>query len=314
MAVIRNHFIARKPGTDIAERVDVVLRKLGNPEPPLNLAAVRQLLRLDLRFYPTDDKEFSLEAVSQLMVSKMHVYRRQLLLIEAIRRFDLSALYLSKWRSIFLDPKLPDQKHRWSEAHEIGHTLIPWHGNLTFGDNRNTLSPECRRRIESEANFAAARLLFLGDRFGDEARSREPSIGTVLALQRLFGNSITTTLYRLVESAARGRPIVGLITRYPSAEPTDDNPKLATRREHFIRSPAFARHFKGVREDELFKHIQAYCKQDHWGGPLGESELVLADDNGVRQRFHFETFFNHYDALTLGVHVGFARFKVGGQP
>ena len=243
----------------------------------------------------------------------MHVYRRQLLLIEAIRRFDLSALYLSKWRSIFLDPRLPDKKHRWSEAHEIAHTLIPWHGNAAFGDNRHTLSPECRRRIESEANFAAARLLFLGDRFGDEARSREPSIDTVLELHRLFGNSITTTLYRLVESASRGRPIVGLITRHPSEEPAVDNPELATRREHFVRSPAFARHFKGVREDELFEHIAGYCKQDHWGGPLGESELVLADDNGMRQRFHFETFFNHYDALTLGVHVGLARSKLAAS-
>lgn len=311
--MIRNRFIARKPGTDIAERVDLVLRKLGNPEPPLNLAAVRRLLGLELRFYPTDDKEFSAEAVSKIMVSTMRVYRRQLLLIEAIRRFDLSALYLSKWRSIFLDPRLPDKKHRWSEAHEIGHTLIPWHGNAAFGDNRHTLSPECRRRIESEANFAAARLLFLGDRFGEEARWREPSIDTVLELQRLFGNSITTTLYRLVESAARGRPIVGLITRYPSTESADDNHEPAARREHFVRSPAFARHFKGVKEDELFKHIATYCKQDYWGGPLGESELVLADDNGVRHRFHFETFFNHYDALTLGVHVGFARFKVAAS-
>lgn len=311
--MIRNHFIARKPGTDIAERVDLVLRKLGNPEPPLNLAAVRQLFGLERRFYPTDDKEFSLEAVSKIMVSTMHVYRRQLLLIEAVRRFDLSAVYLSKWRSIFLDPRLPGQKHRWSEAHEIGHTLIPWHGNAAFGDNRHTLSPECRRRVESEANFAAARLLFLGDRFGDEARSREPSIDTVLELHRLFGNSITTTFYRLVESASRGRPMVGLITRYPSAEPTDDNPEPGARREHFVRSPAFARHFKGAQEDELFKHIAAYCKQDYWGGPLGAAELVLADDNGVRQRFRFETFFNHYDALTLGVHVGAARSKLAAS-
>ncbi|MDE0622785.1 MAG: hypothetical protein OXH83_14070 [Bryobacterales bacterium] len=228
--MIRNHFIASKPGTDIAERVDLVLRKLGNPEP-----------------------------------------------------------------------------------HEIGHTLIPWHGNAAFGDNRHTLSPECRRRVESEANFAAARLLFLGDRFSEEARSREPSLDTVLELHELFGNSITTTFYRLVESASRGRPIVGLITRYPSAEPADDNPEFGARREHFVRSPAFARHFKGVREDELFRHIAAYCKQDYWGGPLGEAELVLADDNGVRQRFRFETFFNHYDALTLGVHVGAVRSKLAAS-
>ena len=86
--MIRNHFIARKPGMDIADRMDLVLRELGNPEPPLNLAAVRRLLGLELRVYPTDDKEFSLEAVSKIMISTMRVYRRQLLLIEAIRRFD----------------------------------------------------------------------------------------------------------------------------------------------------------------------------------------------------------------------------------
>lgn len=26
--------------------------------------------------------------------------------------------------------------------------------------------------------------------------------------------------------------------------------------------------------------------------------------------FHFDTLFNHYDVLTLGLHVGVARFKV----
>ena len=34
--------------------------------------------------------------------------------------------------------------------------------------------------------------------------------------------------------------------------------------------------------------------------PLGQAELALTDDNGERHRFYFETFFNQYDALTLG--------------
>lgn len=37
------------------------------------------------------------------------------------------------------------------------------------------------------------------------------------------------------------------------------------------------------------------------GGPLGE--VVLTDDNGDRHRFYFETFFNRYDALTLGLYL-----------
>jgi len=39
------------------------------------------------------------------------------------------------------------------------------------------------------------------------------------------------------------------------------------------------------------------------GGLLGEAELILTDDNDDRHRFHFETFFNQYDALTLGRYV-----------
>jgi len=55
-------------------------------------------------------------------------------------------------------------------------------------------------------------------------------------------------------------------------------------------------------EAELFTHVAAYCGAQG-GGPLGEAELILTDDNDDRHRFHFETFFNQYDALTLGRYV-----------
>ena len=39
----------------IDRRVDKILRDLGHPEPPLRLEDVRELLRLHVSFYQTDD-------------------------------------------------------------------------------------------------------------------------------------------------------------------------------------------------------------------------------------------------------------------
>ena len=70
---------------------------------------------------------------------------------------------------------------------------------------------------------------------------------------------------------------------------------------HFIRSPAFAERFASTSRIQVFHQVAQYCGMQR-GGPLGESELLLTDDNGDPHAFHFETFFNRYDALTLGVY------------
>ena len=68
---------------------------------------------------------------------------------------------------------------------------------------------------------------------------------------------------------------------------------------YFVRSPSFLRRFPNVTECALFPEIKRYCRNSR-GGSLGESEVVLADANGSRHVFIFHTFFNTYDALTLG--------------
>lgn len=55
-------------------------------------------------------------------------------------------------------------------------------------------------------------------------------------------------------------------------------------------------------EKDLFGAVAGYCGSQG-GGPLGDSELILTDDNGDQHRFYFETFFNRYDALTLGTYL-----------
>lgn len=55
-------------------------------------------------------------------------------------------------------------------------------------------------------------------------------------------------------------------------------------------------------EKDVFAAVAGYCGSQR-GGPLGASELILTDDNGDQHRFYFETFFNRYDALTLGIYL-----------
>ena len=294
--------VAVKTANDIDKRVKRVLRGLDYPEPPLRLEDVRELLQLDREFYTSDNPSVVKEVISRMRVAGIQVYKRPTLLVDAIEKFSLKALYLPDRKRILLDKTLPKLKHRWNEAHEIGHSIIPWHHDVMLGDNNLTLSQDCREQVEAEANFAAGRLLFLCDRFADEAKSLEPSIATIQELKRIFGNTLSTTLYRFVESVGDDLPIVGMITRHPhiSQRPSDFDPFDPCR--HFIRSPAFVRRFRTVSELEMFEKVAGYCGAQK-GGPLGEDVLLLADDNGDQHGFYFETFFNRYDALTLGKYL-----------
>ena len=295
----RNHIIAAKTANDIDRRVGRVLRGLSYPEPPLCLEDVRELLQLDREFYTADNPSVTKEVISRIRIAGIQTYKRPTLLIDAIKKASLKALYLPDRKRILLDKTLPKLKHRWNEAHEVGHSIIPWHHDIMLGDNSLTLSQDCQEQVETEANFAAGRLLFLRDRFGEEAGSLEPSLATIKVLKGTFGNTISTTLYRFIESVGDNLPMVGMITGHPhpSRQSRDFDPSDPCR--HFIRSPAFVRQFGRTPAIELYSAIAGYCGAQR-GGPLGEDEVLLTDDNGDRHRFYFETFFNRYDALTLG--------------
>ena len=298
----KNLLLLPKTQLDIDKRVERVLRGLGNPEPPLQLEDVRELLKLDLAFYTSDDPSLAREAISRIRVGAIQVFKRPSLILDAVRTFSLKALYLPDRKRILLDSKVPKLKHRWNEAHEVGHSLLPWHEAMMHGDNEHTLSKSCMEHIEAEANFAAGRMLFLQDRFVEEARSSVVGIDSVRHLHGAFGNTLSSTLWRFVESVGEEAPVVGMMSCHPHASrrPADFNPLAPCR--HFIQSPAFQARFSKLTEAQLFEVTVGYCGSQR-GGRLGESDVILVDDYGVRHRFHFETFFNRYDALTLGVHL-----------
>lgn len=296
---MRNIILSRPTASDIDSQVQKVLRGLGNPEPPLHLGDVRELLKLDRRYYSSTDDSFLLEMVSRIAVAGKQVLLRPSLLKEAIKSFDLRALYIPDRRRILLDREQPDAKQRWNEAHEVGHSLIPWHDDLMLGDQDQTLSKGCHDQIEAEANYAAGQLLFLQDSFPILAKDAPISLSGVQSLKGVFGNTLTTTFWRFIESSHLDTPMLGLIGEHPKRH--DLNPANRPPLRHIIESPAFKRMFTTPSVEALTIELAKYCGSQK-AGPLGYSEATLIDKNGDAHRFRFESFFNGYDCLTLAVY------------
>jgi hypothetical protein len=294
---LKNVFLRDQTARDINDLVAKVLRDLGNPQAPLNLDEVRDLLRLDRQYYSSTEDGALREVAHRLTIAGKQVLARPGLLFDAVKKFDLRALFLPDRKRILLDRELPDAKQRWSEGHEIGHSIIPWHLSTMLGDNKRTLTPACHEQIENEANFAAGQLLFFQQAFVRDLRDLPRGIDAITALKKRYGNTITTTLWRYVEQSEE--PMLGGI----SCHPHRPNPEFDASNpfRYFVGSRSFQRQFANVREVDIFAQVRSYCS-DRRGGPLGASDLVLSDDNGQQHIFHFETFFNRYEALTLGIY------------
>jgi hypothetical protein len=280
---------------DIQARTDKLLRELGNPEPPLRLEDVRALLQLDRDYFTTETDSLLQTMVSKLKRGGKQILSRPTLLWEAVKKFDLRALYLPDRKRILIDDAIPKPKHRWLEAHEIGHDLLPWHHDMMLGDDDVTPTATTHVKMEAEANYAAGSLLFFGDKFREECRQCRPCVATAQLLQKRYGNTITTTLWRLIEYAGEDRPIIGAIGRHPG----QSNPSPAFR--HLIPSLAFDQQFNVPNLDELIADIRSYCRRNG-RGHLGQGEILIQDRFACRHVFDFETFYNGYDALTIGVH------------
>ena len=287
---------------DIEGQVAKVLRGLGNPEPPLDLRAVRELLKLDRAYYSTTDDSLLRETLSRLKVGGRQVLSRPTILRDAVRSLSLKALYLPDQRRILLDQDLPLIKHRWNEAHEIGHDLIPWHIGMMLGDTELTLTPACHEIMEAEANYAAGQLLFLGERFQIEATSATPTLDLIRKLGKNFGNTVTSTLWRFVEQAHGDRPMVALISGHPHPAKRKADFDASNPCRYCIKSPLFRERFGHITETDLFGVIVSYSGAQR-GGTLGQAEIILSDRNGERHLFSFETFFNSHEALSLGYRI-----------
>jgi hypothetical protein len=111
---------------------------------------------------------------------------------------------------------------------------------------------------------------------------------------------MTSTMWRFAEQAYADRPIVALVTGHPHPAKRKLDFNAAHPCRYCVQSPAFVQRFGTTTEVELFNVVVGYCGAQR-AGPLGQGEIVLADNNGGTHVFRFETFFNGHEALSLGV-------------
>ena len=118
--VQHNCFVNDRTARDIDGRVAKVLKDLGDPDPPLRLEIVRELLELDRAYYSSSDGGALEETVHRLKVAGKQVIRRPSLLLDVVKKLDLKALWVPDRSRILIDSEIPSAKQRWGEAHEIG--------------------------------------------------------------------------------------------------------------------------------------------------------------------------------------------------
>lgn len=152
-----NIILSPQTAASIDRQVDKVLRDLGMPEPPLSLDLVRDRLELDLGYYTSGDDSWLREKLHRMKLAGKQVWNRPGLMLDAVKKFSLKALYLPDRKRILIDGDLPPVKQRWAEGHEIAHSLLPWHDGVALGDENTTLSPECHAQVEAEANYGSGR-------------------------------------------------------------------------------------------------------------------------------------------------------------
>lgn len=233
-------FLSERTANDIDSRVAKVLRDVGVIEPPLSLDDVRHLLELDLNWYSSANEGILQETIHRMTIAGKQILARPCILLDAVRKFSLKALWQPDRKRILLDRNEPKLKHRWNEAHEIGHSLLDWHEPYSHGDHKQTLSYSCHQQVEAEANYAAGRLLFLRERFTEELFSSPITFDAVKSLSKSFGNTITSGLWRTIESV--DSPCFAMVSKHPRDQQQDGVESV----RHFIRSRQFGRQFRNT--------------------------------------------------------------------
>ena len=296
--MVAEQILSDSTKVDIDKRVTRILNDLGNPAPPINHELVRELIKLDREYFQKDDPTILSELWSRLKRGTKQLIQRPSLLADMLRDMSLRAAYVPDAKRIYIDGSLHPMKKRWGETHECIHGILPWHKDYMLGDTKHTLSQQCREKLEAEANYGTGRLLFLGDKFNQKIADLPCSLKTVSLLKKIYGNSLTSTLWRIVEST-NSVPVCAYISPNNNSNCVlSDN--IVGSDVHFVRSPLFVEKFYNISESHVKNIINTYINHGARYN-TGNTECLMEDANGDAYEFYFETINNTYAYLTLCV-------------
>lgn len=280
-------------------RIQRILHDLGNPEPPLKLADVRQLLSLDLQYYSSTDPGLIAELTHRFnLLAKRSIPGLGRHLLSALAKSRLCAFWVPDSARILLDEAVPQPKHRWIEAHEVAHSFTPWHRQFLLGDSKQSLDPACHATLEAEANYGAGRLLFLQDQFGREARDLPFDFNSVKALAQRYTNSIVSTCWRMIEERNPDQATFGLISMHPHYDHIGAHDGAHPWR-YFVRSQQFRLQFPQVEPSDIYALIRRHATRRRTG-PIFHAEVVFTDITGNDYDFRLDSFATQHAFMTMG--------------
>lgn len=285
--------------SQINGQIQRLLRDLGNPEPPLKLKDVRQLLSLDLKYYRSTDPGLISELTHRFnLLAKKTIPGMGRHLLSALSKSKLCAFWVPDSARILLDESIPLPKHRWIEAHEVAHSLTPWHRGFLLGDSKLSLDPACHATLEAEANYGAGRMLFMQDRFGQDARDMSFDFASVKALSHRYANSIVSTCWRMIEERNPDQATFGLISVHPHYDQIGSHDGADPWR-YFIRSKQFRLQFPHIEAANIFALVGRHATRRRTG-PILLAEDVLIDVTGKAFEFSLESFATQHAFMTMG--------------
>ncbi len=272
------------------EAIERTLRDAGLTSPPIRLRDVLEHLNLYQEFYDLSNPSFLDKTKHKLQVGGHK-------LVQIIKKVSLQAVLFFDENRIAIDESLPELKREWPGFHETGHKICPGHSEIFgFGDTAQTLNANYQEKLEAEANFVGAGVMFCGKHFTKEAYDTEPCWKTIDDLARRYGRTKTITLRRYTEFGPDCL-MAGIIgTPYWK----HDGPHAPGSCRHFVRSAIFANQFSNLNEQQTFETINYHLPPRT--GKFQELPLNLEDDNGIQHEFVAEAFFNTYDLLILLKH------------
>jgi IrrE N-terminal-like domain len=192
---------------------------------------------------------------------------------------------------IYVDPSIHASRRIFVTYHEVTHKILPWQKIAVTEDDSATLSADCENIFEAEANYGAADILFQCERFEEEARDHDLSIGSALYLATNYDASCHAALRRFAER--NHRPCLLMVLKPTSRHHEDGTSYYVV---YFLPSRSFTNDF-GEPFNQTFLRPDSDLGAIVNGGSAGE--MVLADTKGFPKTCTAEVFSNSFNTFLL---------------
>jgi hypothetical protein len=209
--------------------------------------------------------------------------------------------YLFRSETIVIDGDQPTGRRRFTEAHEIGHRILPWQRAAYYLDDSVQLFRETQEQFEDEASVAGAYLIFQGARFHARALDYADSLQTPLAMADDFAASLHATIRFYVEyhSEPIALAMTGLYVRRDGTVPiwsTIESPTFAARYGSFAEYlPPDAI----LIEPPLAHEVGLLVHAARGGSNVHEARVALQHPTRGMVAFDAETFCNRRTIFLL---------------